>query len=166
MDENLSWKEHLKLTENKVAKNIGLIYKAKPYLNKDSLLALYFSYIHSYINYANLVWGSTNRTYLRKINSQQKHALRLIHNKNRFYHSKELFESCEILNVYKRNLQHCGFHAQNKKQLPRHHSLKNLSNLLIRIQHAFQVGITGNHKLYYVNVDFEFPLEVQQYGTT
>ena len=50
LDENLSWKEHLKLTENKVAKNIGLIYKAKPYLNKDSLLALYFSYIHSYIN--------------------------------------------------------------------------------------------------------------------
>ena len=36
LDENLSWKEHLKLTENK---NIGLIYKAKPYLNKDSLLA-------------------------------------------------------------------------------------------------------------------------------
>ena len=55
LDENLSWKEHLKLTENKVAKNIGLIYKAKSYLNKDSLLALYFSYIHSYINYAYLV---------------------------------------------------------------------------------------------------------------
>ena len=104
MDENLSWKEHLRLTENKVDKNIWLIYKAKPYLNKNSLLALYFSCIHSYINYANLVWGSTNRTYLRKINSQQKHALRLIHNKNRFYHSKELFESCEILSVYKLNL--------------------------------------------------------------
>ena len=41
--ENLSWKKHMKLTENKVSKNIGLIYKVKPYLNKDSLLALYFS---------------------------------------------------------------------------------------------------------------------------
>ena len=104
LDENLSWKEHLNLMENKIAKNIGLIYKAKPYLNKDSLLALYFSYIHSYINYASLIWGSTYRIYLRKINSQQKHALRLIHNKNRFYHSKGLFESCEILNLYKLNL--------------------------------------------------------------
>ena len=36
--------------------------------------------------------------------SQQKHALRLIHNENRFYHSKELFESCEIVDVYKLNL--------------------------------------------------------------
>ena len=25
--------------------------------------------------------------------------------------------------------------------------------------------ITGNHKLYYVNVDFEFRLVIQQYGT-
>ena len=42
LDENLSWKEHLKLTENKIAKKkTGLIYKAKPYLNKDSFLALY-----------------------------------------------------------------------------------------------------------------------------
>ena len=41
-DENLPWKEHLKLTENKIAKKkTGLIYKAKPYLNKDSFLALY-----------------------------------------------------------------------------------------------------------------------------
>ena len=47
LDEKFSWKEHLKLIENKVAKNTELIYKMKPYLNKNSLLALYFSYIHS-----------------------------------------------------------------------------------------------------------------------
>ena len=75
-------------TENKTAKNVGLIYKVKPYLNKDPLLALHLTYIHSYINYVNLVWGSTYRTYLLKINHQKKHALILIHNKNRFYHSK------------------------------------------------------------------------------
>ena len=54
LDENLSWKEHLKYTQNKIAKSIGLMYKAKPFLDKDSLLSLYFSGIHSYINYANL----------------------------------------------------------------------------------------------------------------
>ena len=120
LDENLPWKEHLKLMENRIAKNTGLIYKAKPYLNKDSLLALYFSYIHCYINYANLVWGSTHRTCLGKINSQQKHALRLIHNKNRFYHSKELFESCEILYVYKLNLLNTAvfMHKIKKKNCP------------------------------------------------
>ena len=48
LGENLLWKEHLKLTESKIAKNIGLMYKVKPYLNKDSLLALCFPYINYY----------------------------------------------------------------------------------------------------------------------
>ena len=167
LDENLSWKEHLKLTESKVAQNIGLIYKAKPYLNKDSLLALYFSYIHSYINCANLVWGSTNRTYLRKINSQQNHALRLIHNKNRLYHSKELFESCEILNVYKLNLLNTVVFMHKIK------STTVTSSFLEKLEqpaHSYPTRCSsGNYskpKLYYTNVDFEFPLEVQRYGTT
>ena len=104
LDENLSWKEHLKYTENKIAKTIGLMYKAKPFLDKDSLLSLYFSYIHSYINYANLAWASTHKTNLKKIHSQQKHALRIVYNKDRYYHTKELFRSCDVLNVYKMNL--------------------------------------------------------------
>ena len=29
LDENLSWKEHIKYNEKKVAKNIGLLYRAK-----------------------------------------------------------------------------------------------------------------------------------------
>ena len=33
LDVNLSWKKRLKLTENKIAKNIELINKVKPYLN-------------------------------------------------------------------------------------------------------------------------------------
>ena len=106
------------MTEDKVAKNKGLIYKAKPYLNKDSLSALNVFYIHYYINYANLVWGSTNKTYLRKINSQQKHALRLIHDKNRFYHSKELFDCCVLLNVYKLNLLNTAVFMHKIKNRP------------------------------------------------
>ena len=45
--------------------------KTKLFLDKDSLLSLYFSYIHSYINYANLAWASTHKTNLKKIHSQQ-----------------------------------------------------------------------------------------------
>ena len=34
LDENLSVKEHIKYNENKIARNLGLLYKAKHYLNK------------------------------------------------------------------------------------------------------------------------------------
>ena len=47
-DEHLSWKEHIRYTENKVAKSIGLLYTVKPFLDKHSLLMVYYSYIHTY----------------------------------------------------------------------------------------------------------------------
>ena len=101
---NLSWKEHLKYNKNKISKNIGLIYKAKPFLDKDSLFSLHFSYTYSYINYVNLVWSSTHKTNLKKIHSQQKHALRIVYYKDRCYHTKELFRPSDVSDVYKLNL--------------------------------------------------------------
>ena len=38
LGQHLTWKEHIKLTENKIAKNIGIIYTARPYLDKRDLL--------------------------------------------------------------------------------------------------------------------------------
>ena len=54
LEENVTSKEHLKFSENKCSKNIGLLYTAKHLLNKTCLLALYYSYVHAYINYANI----------------------------------------------------------------------------------------------------------------
>ena len=34
LDQDLTRKEHMKLTENKIAKNIGISYEAKSYLDK------------------------------------------------------------------------------------------------------------------------------------
>ena len=83
LDENMNWKEHITYKENKIGKNLGLLYKAIPFLERNVLLALYYSYIQNYINYANIAWGSTCMTNLKKINSQQKHAIRIILNENR-----------------------------------------------------------------------------------
>ena len=104
IDENLTWKDHIKYVESKISKNLGLLYKAKNYLNKKALMSLYFSYIHPFVNYGNIVWASSNRTNLKKINSQQKHAVRMIHNENRFAHTRNLMKSSNILNVYQLNV--------------------------------------------------------------
>ena len=101
---DLSWKEHIKDLENKIAKNIGLMYSAKQFLDKESLLALYYSHIHSYLNYANLAWGSNYPTNLKKLRSQQKHAIRMVHNKTKFEYTKELFKSTNVLNLYELNI--------------------------------------------------------------
>ena len=155
LDGNLSWKEHLKLTENKMVKNIGLIYKAKPYLNKDSLLALYFCYIHSYISFANLVWGSTQNL-LTKDKQLTKTCFKIKRYKSRFYHSKELFESCEILSIYKLNLFNTAVFIHKIKnrtapssflkkfeQLSHSYSARFLSGNYRKPQIKFRISIRG-----------------------
>lgn len=54
LDENLTWKKYVKYLKDNITKNIRLSFKATPFLNKKSLLALYISNIHSYINYTNI----------------------------------------------------------------------------------------------------------------
>ena len=88
LDDILSWKKHTKYLENKIAKNTGLKYRAKPFLHKESLLELQYSNILSYLNYGNLEWGSAYLTNLKKLRSQQKHAIRIVHNNTKFEHRK------------------------------------------------------------------------------
>ena len=38
--------KHIKTVENKLAKNVGLLYCAKQFLNETSFKTMYFSYIH------------------------------------------------------------------------------------------------------------------------
>ena len=68
-----------------------MLYKARDYLSKEILLPLYYDYIHTYINYANLARASTIKTNLKKIHCQQKHAIRIIFRKDKFSHTKDLF---------------------------------------------------------------------------
>ena len=65
-DENLTWIDHITLVKNKLSKNLGLLHKAKNYLNKKSMVSLYYSFIHSYLNYGNITWCSTSMRKLKK----------------------------------------------------------------------------------------------------
>ena len=81
-DEHLTWKEHITVIENKISKNLGLLYKAKRVLDNNALKKLYFSFFHCYLNYGNIAWTSANKTKLKKIASKQKEAVRLVNNDN------------------------------------------------------------------------------------
>ena len=45
-------------------------------------------------------WASTNPNKLKKLNSQQKHAARIICNEGRYTHAKPLMTKLNILNVH------------------------------------------------------------------
>ena len=52
--ENLTWRDHIQTVEYKIAKNIGLLYQGKHYLDDKCLKQIYFAYIHAYLNYVNI----------------------------------------------------------------------------------------------------------------
>ena len=83
IDNNLSWKFHIENLETKIARVIGIMYKVRPILNTYCLKSLYHSLIHSRLSYANIAWGSTNVSKLKKLISLQNHAIRIICNKRK-----------------------------------------------------------------------------------
>ena len=46
IDENLSWRKHISILESKLSRAIGILYKARSYINENSRKLLYFSLIH------------------------------------------------------------------------------------------------------------------------
>ena len=90
LDENISWKNHIRSVEKKLAKNIGLLYRAKYLLDDSSLKTIYFSYIHLYLNYANIAWGSTYQTKLKTIHYHQKHPAQIVFDQDKLTHSRPL----------------------------------------------------------------------------
>ena len=80
------------------------MYKSRNILSKGLIKQLHFSFIHSYLNYANIDWASTNKSNLVSLYRHQKHAIKIIYDKDRFAHTAPLLKHAKALTVYKINL--------------------------------------------------------------
>ena len=92
IDENVTWKNHIEVVENRIYKNIGVLYRASHLLDFKNLLKIYFSFIHIYISYANIAWASTFKTKFQGILKKQKHAVRITFHANRLDHDRPLLK--------------------------------------------------------------------------
>ena len=86
----------------KFQKKLGLLHRARRVLDRTALKNLYFSFIHSYLNYGNIAWASTSTTKLKKLASKQKQALRILNNE--FTDIREIMVRMKVLNIYKLNI--------------------------------------------------------------
>ena len=121
IDETLSWKNHIKTLESKLACIIGLLYRSRPFLNLSSRKLLYFSFVHSHLSYANIAWGSTHPSKLEKLASHQRHVCKIIKFKKRRDSAVPIMEHFKILNIFNLNIYHVlifMFKFKNK-QLPK-----------------------------------------------
>ena len=99
IDEHLSWKSHISNVANKISKSIGIIYKASFFLPKSSLPTLYYSLIYPYLIYCNIVWASTYKSNLNRIQILQKPIVRIVNKTWFFEQTSPLFRQCKILKI-------------------------------------------------------------------
>ena len=94
-DENLTWKQHCDYIARKINKVCGIMNRLKRILPYHTMRTLYFSMIHSHLNYGLLAWGfQPNRLF--KI---QKRAIRTITLSKYNAHTEPLFKSSGILKL-------------------------------------------------------------------
>ena len=101
LDQNTSWKHHIKIVSTKVCKSIGILYRTRCILSKFLREQLYFSFINCYLNYANIAWASTNKSKLQALYGHQKNAARIINFKDKFTFAKPLLGA---MTVYEMNI--------------------------------------------------------------
>ena len=107
MDEHLIWIDDINTLENRLSKNLGLLYKAKPFLNAKAMKSLYFSLFHSYLTHRNIAWCSTSMTKFKRTFSKQKQAIKSISMTSLDYKNlklEEIMDRLGILNIFKLNL--------------------------------------------------------------
>ena len=97
IDNTLTWKEHISYICCKVVKGIGIISKVRKYLNKNTLLYLYYSFIYPYLTYCNQVWGLSCQSYMNALVKLQKIVIRIISGVHPITHTDPLFTKLKLL---------------------------------------------------------------------
>ena len=98
IDEHLNWRPHIDFVCNKLKRANGAFFRH--YVDKKTLLALYFSLFHSHLSYAAQVWGQRQSVYARRILTLQKQALRIMTFSDFRAHSSPLFLNYTILTFF------------------------------------------------------------------
>ena len=73
-------------------------------LTRKFIKNIYFSFVYSYLNYANIALANTNLSKLEKLWNKQKHAIRIIYGEERTTHAKLVMKSLISLDIYPFNI--------------------------------------------------------------
>ena len=63
----LKWDVQLQHINNKITKNIGILFKLRYYVPMSTLKQLYYTLIYPYLTYGLMSWGTSYQTKLNKI---------------------------------------------------------------------------------------------------
>ena len=83
----------------KLSKAVGILYEVKNFLNSQALLQLYYAIFHSHLQYGLIIWGSTFKTYLKKLIILQNKAIKIVGGGKYFDHATSYYSKTRILKL-------------------------------------------------------------------
>ena len=106
LDNHLTWSEHIKYTNMKIHKGIGIFYKVRNFVNYQILKSLYYAFFQSPIDYCFNIWTCTDPSLVEPINVSMKKGIRALFFTKQDSHLDPLFKSHQLLNFTKLQTLH------------------------------------------------------------
>ena len=98
-DDKLKFNVHINEISKKISKNIGVLYKLKQYVPRNTLVSIYRSIIECHLNYSIIIFGNTSSIHLSPMVTAQKKAVRIVASQPPLSHSDPIFSNLKLLKV-------------------------------------------------------------------
>lgn len=108
VDCHLKFHEHAIFITKKLSFGVRVLIRARPYFNFQTLLTLYYAFVHSHLNYCISSWGGTYNSHIAPLITLQKQALRVITFSRRQAESSPLFIHLRVLPLHQLYLYSIG----------------------------------------------------------
>ena len=97
VDDQLKFDQHINLTANKISKNIGILYKLRQYVPRNTLTCMYRNFVECYLNYCNIIFGNAYPSHIKPLEIvQKKKCLRSIDNQPPLFHAFPIFSEPKV----------------------------------------------------------------------
>lgn len=99
MDDKLTWKRHILEVNKKITKYIGIFGKVRHLVPKDCLIALYYAFTYSRINYGIEIYANTTAKIIKPLQITQNRILRKLQSKPFLSKVNDLYTEFSVLKL-------------------------------------------------------------------
>jgi len=106
--------------KGKISKGLGVIIRIRHYIPNHILFNLYYTLVHPYFTYCNIIWATGNSTSLNELFLLHKKEMRLITNSEWREHTLPMFNRPRVLTVFDINKLQiaCFMYKAHHRQIP------------------------------------------------
>ena len=119
LDDHLTFDEHITYIINKASKKLGVLRRAREYLNKSTKILLYKSLVLPHLDYCDLVYMCTKEENLQRLQQIQNCACRIILKADNYASTKTLHSELQLPYLSQRRQIHmameCHTGVNNKE---------------------------------------------------